>query len=736
MNTDLPKRFLLAGTSLALLWTSSATAQDSDSDAPLMLEEIVVTAQKRSQSIQDVPISVTAFDGAALEDNGAVNLEDLSGIAPNVQLTQMAIIPNVGSFTIRGINFTDPDPNADPKTGVSLDGVPLTRNNGVLMDMFDIESIEVLRGPQGTLYGRNNMAGTIKLVSARPTDEAGGKVKATVGDYGQQILRAVLNSGSFAEGRMRAKIALTHREFDGQHENRFTGSDLGAQEARGARATVAYEGDTFDVTVIADMVDDDFTGPATSNVLNDPDGIGRDGDEYEVHQDVDGYSEFETRGLTLQANRELAAGTLTLVAGHRELEYDTFGDFDGYAAAPDRPRMLPPPFSFFQAFHIRRIADHDQQTVELRFADSHSDRFDYVVGLFHLQEEFNQANFQNVGFPPLPIFFPLDDPDIVPPLLSIGQESKSTALFGQTDIHLNEQVALVVGGRVNTDRKEVGIIRPNGFREGDDVDWDEFTWKLGINYFVHDDLMLYANAATGYKGGGYNSRATLPQNVGPYQPETLLAYEAGMKGDFADGRVRVNTAAFIGNYEDVQSAERRPGAGGFDVLTDNLGDIEISGIELESTFLVTPELTFRANLAYLDAGWEDYTTAGHDFSFLDLKGAADWSGYLGADYALPMGDNELVFHVDLRYSDEYNVNGTTNAGNPVTRVHYDHFYTGSVTSVNAHVAFLGQGGRYRVALYGKNLGDDTFPVSGVHLAGPVVFYGMPRQVGVEFEVNF
>ena len=217
MNTDLPKRFLLAGTSLALLWTSSATAQDSDSDAPLMLEEIVVTAQKRSQSIQDVPISVTAFDGAALEDNGAVNLEDLSGIAPNVQLTQMAIIPNVGSFTIRGINFTDPDPNADPKTGVSLDGVPLTRNNGVLMDMFDIESIEVLRGPQGTLYGRNNMAGTIKLVSARPTDEAGGKVKATVGDYGQQILRAVLNSGSFAEGRMRAKIALTHREFDGVH---------------------------------------------------------------------------------------------------------------------------------------------------------------------------------------------------------------------------------------------------------------------------------------------------------------------------------------------------------------------------------------------------------------------------------------------------------------------------------------------------------------------------------------
>ena len=737
MKTDLRRSFPVASMSLAALLAQSGTAQQANDDAQPMLEEVVVTAQKRSQSIQEVPVAMTAFGGEALEDNGAVNLEDLSGIAPNVQLTQMAIIPNVGSFTIRGINFTDPDPNADPKTGVSLDGVPLTRNNGLLMDMFDIESVEVLRGPQGTLYGRNNMAGTIKLVSARPTEETGGKVKATIGDYGQQILRAVLNSGSFADGRLRAKVAVSHRDFDGQHENLFTGTELGAQQARGGRATVSYEGDRFDVTVIADMVDEEFTGPATSNVLNDPDGIGRDGDEYEVHQDVDGYSDFDTWGLTLQANRELDAGTLTLVAGHREIEYETFGDFDGHAGAPDRPRMLPPPFSFFQAFHVRRIAEHDQQTVELRFADSHSDRFDYVVGLFHVQEEFTQHNFQNVGFPPLPIFFPLDDPDSTPPLLTVGQESESTSFFGQTDINLSERFALVLGGRINMDRKEVGITRPNGFREGDDVDWDEFTWKAGMNYFVNEDVMLYAHAATGYKGGGYNSRATLPQNVGPYEPETLIAYEVGMKGDFAEGRVRLNAAAFTGNYDDVQAAERRPGAAGqFDVLTDNLGDVEISGIELESTFLVTPALTFRANLAYLDAGWEEYLTAGRDFSFLDLKGAAEWSGYLGADYRVPLGNNEIAFHIDLRYSDEYNVNGTTSAGNPVTRVQYDHFYTNSVASVNAHVAFLGQDGRYRVSLYGRNLGDDTYPVSGVHLAGPVVFYGMPRQIGIEFEVNW
>lgn len=739
MNTYSRKAFLAVSMPLALLLAQSVYAQQGDADGQLTLEEIVVTAQKREQSIQDVPISVTALDGAAIENNGAVNIEDLSGVAPNVQLTQMGVIPNVGSFTIRGMNFTDPDPNADPKTGVSLDGVFLTRNNGVLMDMFDIERIEILRGPQGTLYGRNNMAGTINMVSARPTDESGGKFKATVGDFGQQIFRAVLNSGSFADGRMRAKVALSSREFDGQHENVYTGNKLGAQEARGARATLAFDGDGFDITLIADTVTDDFIGPATSNVLNDPDGVGRDGDIYKVYQDVDGYSYFETSGVTLEANNDVSAGTITLVAGSRQLEYETFGDFDGYAGASDRPRQLTrPPFSLFQAFHVRRFADHDQQSVELRFTDSHSDMFDYVIGMFHLQEEFTQRNFQNVGFPPRPQVFPLTDPDRTPHLLTIGQESVSTSFFGQTDINLTDRFALVAGARFNMDNKEVSITRPTGFMEGNDVDWDEFTWKAGFNFYANDDVMFYASAATGYKSGGYNSRATLPQNVGPYEPETLLSWEAGMKGDFADGRVRLNAAAFLGDYKDVHAAERRPGAGGqFDVLTDNLGDVEISGLEIESTFLVSEQLTLRANLAWLDAGWVDYTIGAVDWSFLDLKGATDFNGYLSADYTIPIGQNDLAIHVDARHSSDFNVNGTTNSGNPMTRTSLPFFIADAATTVNANIAWLGgEDGRYRVSLYGRNLTDVTNPVSGVYLSGPVVFYGMPRQVGLEVEVNF
>ena len=740
VQSDLSSVLLALAVALPLLLAQPANAQQPEPAATeglLMLEEIVVTAQKRAQSIQEVPVAISAFDGRIMEDNGAVNLEDLSGIAPNVQISQMAIIPNVGSFTVRGINFTDPDPNADPKTGLSLDGVFLTRNNGVLLDTFDLERVEVLRGPQGTLYGRNNLAGTINLISARPTAEAGGKVKATFGKYGQQIFRAVLNSGGLGEdGRLRTKLALSTRSYDGYSENAFTGAKLGAQDTDGGRATIAYEGDRFDLRLIGDYVKEDYTGPASSNVWNDPDGVGADGDEHKVNQDLDGFSDFETWGMTLEGNRELSVGTLTLVAGYRELEYETFGDFDGWAGRAGRPQGFPlPPFS---AFHIRRVADHDQRSLELRFADSHSDLFDYVLGFFYLKEEFEQANYQNLGFPPLPIFFPLEDPSKAPPLLSIGQESQSVAFFGQTDINVTDQLALVLGGRFTLDEKEVGITRPDGFMEADDVDWDEFTWKAGLNYFVQDDFMLYANAATGYKGGGYNSRATTAANVGPYQPETLISYEVGMKGDFVDGRLRLNAAAFIGDYEDVQSAERRPGnrPGQTDVITDNLGDVEISGVELESTFLLSERLTVQANLAYLDAKWKNYFTSGRDYSYLDLKGVARWSGYLGVDYNVPLGANRLKFHVDARYSDEFNVNGTTNAVNPMTRSHRDHFIADEVVLLNANLTYEGQGGRYRISLYGKNLTDKLNPLSGVHLVAPVVFWGPPRQLGVEVELNF
>jgi len=705
-------RFLLQTLGFALICSTSYAEQ-------AVLEEIVVTAQKREQSIQDVPIAITALDGRELENHGAVNLTALDGVAPNVTIQSLGLIGNIGNVSIRGITFADPDPNADPKTGFALDGVYFTRNSGVLSDSFDIERVEILRGPQGTLFGRNNLSGTINMVSERPTEEAGGKVKVTAGENDQQIFRAAVNSGAFADGRMKAKLSASARTYDGYTKNNATGNDLGAQEANAARGTLVYEGDDFDLTFIGDYSVDRINGPPSSNQAIDLDGTALDGDEYKVFQDLDGYSDLDTWGLMVEANREFEVGTLTVIAAHRDLEYLTFGDFDGRVGT-----IPPPPISF----HIGRDMEHDQQTLEVRFADSHSETFDYVVGMIYAQEEYEQTNLRSTT---------LSISDAAT-LSTNGQEAESFAVFGQTDINVSDKLSFVLGGRMTIDDKSFKIDtvfagQPIAIRDSED--WNEFTWKAGVNYFVNNDVMLYANIATGYKGGGYNSRATIPANAGPYDPETVTSYEIGMKGDFWDQRARVNVAAFFSDYEDIQGSVRRPGANptGTESISQNLGDVENTGIEIETTFILSEKLTLTANLAWLDAEWEDFSADLNnngivtDNTFLEIPYAPDWSGYLGVDFSQPLAAGELNFHLDARYKDEMTLSGT----NPSSV-----FIRDSATRVNGHIEFLPNNEQYSVAVYGRNLTDDESMGSAVQVLFPLVYWEPPREFGVEVQVNF
>lgn len=688
---------------------------------PPVLEEIVVTAQKRAQSVQDVPVAMTAFDARAIEDNGAVNLTDLNGIAPNVILQPEGLVPNTGQIAIRGIAFADPDPNAEPKTGISLDGAFLARNNGILLDAFDIERVEVLRGPQGTLFGRNNLAGTISIVTARPTETAGGRLKATVGENGQQIFRAAVNSGSFADGALRAKFSGSSRTYDGYQKNAFNDNDLGDLESYGGRFTLEYDrGQGFDATLIADYAVEHFNGPASSNEAVDPDGTGLDGDEFTVMQDLDGYSDLDTWGMTFEANRDLEAGTVTLVANYRELDYLTFGDFDG------RVGVTPPPPL---VFHIGRDAEQDQYSVELRFADSHSDLLDYVAGVYYFHEEYSQYNLRSGTTS-------IQDAAV----LSLnGQDADSAAVFGQTDVNLTERLALVLGGRYTWDEKRFDL--DTALQDGTPVTisasetWDQFTWKAGFNYFLNDDTMTYASVATGYKGGGFNSRATVAANIGPYDPEDVISYEIGIKTDLWNKRVRLNGAAFFGEYTDVQGSVRRPGGNptGTEAITQNLGDSDISGVELEGVWLASERLTLTANLAFLDAEWSDFVAdlnndgIATDNSDLDIAGAPEWSAFAALDYDQPLAGGVLSIHVDARYSDRYNTWGRDNA---------DVFYRDDVTLFNGYVEYAPASERYRISVYGRNLSDETVKSGTVAVLFPLTYYQPPREFGVEAQWNF
>lgn len=720
MNFKLRREFPAVGAmALLLLLTQPAAAQQPRSDGQLVVYEVIVTAQKREQSIQEVPIAITAMDGNLLESNGANNITDLHGIAPNVILTEIGLVPNIGKIAIRGMAFLDPDPNADPKTGFALDGVPLTRNAGILNDAFDIERVEILRGPQGTLFGRNNLAGTINMVSARPTEEAGGKIKITVGENGLRTVRAVANTGSFADGLLRAKVAGVTRDYDGYYKNAFTGNKLGDTAADGGRLTLALDNGRFDATVIADYQQEDVIGPGISNHMLDPYGTGYDGDKYIVNQNLDGFSDLETWGLTLESNLETDLGIFTLVAGTRDLEYFTYGDFDG------RPGRLPPPPI---QFHLGRETEHDQQTVELRFADSHSDTLDYVLGVFYLQEEY-ETHIHTNNFT-----VPLEQARIT---ARNSQKAKSLAFFGQTDVWVSERLSLILGGRITLDDKEFEQqqMTPPFAHLTPDGEWDEFTWKAGLNYRFHDDLMAYATVATGYKGGGFNARASVPWNIGPYGSETVTSYEAGMKGDFLDKRMRINAAAFFADYADIVGVVRRPNAQprGSEAIQETLGDADIFGIEFETTFLVNEYLSLNFNAGYLDAKWRNFYVDLNndgmktDNTHLDLPNAPKWTLYGDVEYRLPVAGGALTLHGDARYMSRHVLLDQVDA--PV-------FHRQARTIFNAFVAYAPDGGRYRISAYGKNLSDESIRVGALNVVWIQNFFHRPREFGVEAQLNF
>jgi iron complex outermembrane recepter protein len=704
---------------------------------PQAIEEIVVTAQKRAQSQQDVPISVAAFTGNMVETAGAYNITGINGLAPNIILQTQGLVPNVPMFAIRGMNHSDPDPNSDPKISTVIDGVYVPYVAGALLDLFDLERVEILRGPQGTLFGKNNLAGTVNVTTARPTGELGGRARVTVGDNGLRHYRAQINSPSFADDTLAAKLAVSKRDYDGYSRNITTGNRLGGSDVRAARGTIMYTPQgNFDATLIVDHTKDETDGPS-GHSLGVP---AIDGSVYRSALSFDPYTETKTTGITLQANWALDYGDIALVGGHRGLEYWNRGDFDGL---PNTPGL-----------DVVRDFDGDYQSVELRFSSPLERRFDYVAGIYYIQNTWDQVN--DVVVNPVVGTFGINE-----------QDTTSYALFAQGNYHVSEALTLTLGGRYSRDEKEYSLFSQtlvNGapissFTASLDETWNNFSPRVAAEYRPVDNVMLYASVSSGYKGGGYNSRGTLPENIGPYDEETVTAYEIGLKSDWLDGLLRVNGAVFLNKFEDLQSSVTRQGAVRTENITTNIAKAETSGIEMEMTWLATANLRLGLNLAYLHSEFTEFCDdvdgpspapftsdcggpitpvlvdgatqylVAEDQTHLDLANAPKVSGSLSLDYDLPVAAGTVEFHGDVRYTDEYNTWGRDNDPG---------FVRDSVALVNAHIAFQDAAERYTLRLYGRNLTDREV-LSGAIRTGvnPLIqFYQPPREFGLEATANF
>jgi iron complex outermembrane recepter protein len=742
----------IAGPALLGALATPAWAQSSSSPEAAAEGEVIVTAQRRSESIQDVPISIAAFTPETIEAPGANNLTGLNGLVPNVVLQTQGLVPNIPMLSIRGMSSSDPDPNADPKVSTIVDGVYVPFASGTMLDMFDIERVEILKGPQGVLFGKNNLAGTFAITTARPTDEFQIDTRATFGSNGLRQIRGRINSGRFADDMLAAKFSFNLRNYDGYSRNVITGNDLNTDMVQFFRGALDFapEG-PFSSTLVLDWTKQKVNGPAPHTVDNGSaaylqiPAIARS-DVRVSAVNFDPLSNTKTYGASWTGNLDVGAGQITAVVGYRDIEYLTRGDFDGL--------ITPNP-----GLDVTRQFAGESTSAELRYVSPSGGFFDYVVGLYVQSDEWNQNN--TVRSTPTALS-----------TSALRQSTDSRAVFALMNIHPMDALTISLGGRYSEDEKSYLIdaqVRNNGvfvpassFAGTFQKDWNQFSPRVTASYNFTSDVMAYASYSQGYKAGGFNSRGTVRENVGPYDPETVDAYEIGAKTDWFDRLLRFNATVFLNQFEDLQGAVTRQGAVRSENVTTNIAAAETYGLELEAVLRPRTGLTITGNFARLYAKYTEFcadvdgvftngaaeprqcgpaapvllngTPTGTfsvpvDSTNLELGNAPPYSASLSADYKFETPYGEVGLHGDGRYTSRYNTWGRSNNAA---------FFRDEVVIFNASVSLASVNDRWSITLYGRNLTDETV-LSGATQAGavPIVqFYQPPKEFGIDLTARF
>ncbi|WP_415288144.1 TonB-dependent receptor [Brevundimonas sp. S1H14] len=717
--------WLKCGAALAIVGASPVMAQEAPAFEPqaAAVADIVVTAQRREQRLQDVPLAVSAFSMESLEDGKVESLLNLDGKVPNVVLAPVGAYPFASAFYIRGLGYADVESSFEPSVGVELDGVYLSRNVGAVQDFFDIGGVTILRGPQGTLYGRNTIGGVVSVQSRRPSFDFGARAQATFGSNGRQELRAGVE-GALVEDRLAGKFSFLTKTYDGYIKN-YDGRDMGAQDVTSMRGALLWTPTaSFDATLIVDYTKDKGTGTAFENAslpsmvlpgFGEP--ADTDGDPFLSHVGDDIFSDLEALGVTLNANWDLGPVKLTSITGYRKTDTEVLSDFDG----------TPTPF-----MTVHRDETHDQFSQELRLASNTDGPLTYVVGAYYMTQEYDIATGQ---------FGTVFGSPTAGSTIYTQQKADSWAVFGQADYEVLPGLTVTAGGRYSKEEKTFTtqpLFYPNA--ETFEASFDDFSPKVGVSYKWSDTLMTYAQYSRGFRAGGFNGRAGSFLAVGPYDSETVDSYEVGVKSDLFDRRLRLNAAVFTSDYQDMQQSVQQliPGTLINQTLVSNVGAATISGFEAEATALLTDVFTISASVGYLDASYDEFMAdlgdglGVIDRTYLPMPYAPKWSNSVTFNYKDDFDFGRVTAQASVRHmTDMYTSFSTLNATTDLTMRQ-------SNTVVDGSLSLELPDGRWRVSLWGKNLTDElvinnTFGVGNL-LASRV--YQPPREIGVDLSLTF
>ena len=583
----------------------AAGAQEGGGTA---LEEVIVTAQKRAQNLQDIPIAVTAFSTADIERRNFSNIAQLADFTPNVifdTTTSISGLSSGAAVFIRGIGQIDFGLTTDPGVGTYVDGVYMSRSVGGVLDTLDIERIEILRGPQGTLFGRNTMGGALNITSQRPGREFGGLAELTLGDFDRIDVRAAVDLP--LGDTLGLRLAASSKQRDGYVDRLLVGDVLGDENRQSFRAALLWTpSNRFELYATADyaQIDEASAGSVLAGITQAPnvivynlfdapgnhvpgfgDGIPYD-ERFITHDPDTTYADGPTG-----TNLDIGGAALTLVWSLESLEIKsitayrtTSGEF---FRDPDNSPLVITHTS-------NPDYDHEQLTQEFTFTGE-AGPLEYVAGLFYLTEEGTDNVFVPLA-PSLGFITNLADID-----------NDSAAVYGQATWHVTDQLRLTGGLRYTEDDKTFtpfqrilfgaagpapGVSVPLIPDDTVDARFDQATGRLAVEFKQNDEALYYASFTQGFKSGGFNFRYVVPRDEAlAFDPETVDSYELGFKWQGAEDRLRLNANVFFMDYQDIQVQVFEVGGG---PLTQNAGTADIRGAELELMAVPTPSAQPRA----------------------------------------------------------------------------------------------------------------------------------------------
>ncbi len=730
----------------------------------MAIEEVVVTARRRAESLQDSPVSITAVTANDITNRSLNTISDIAEFTPNLEFSSSAPIGGAGNAAIvfiRGIGQTDFIVTTDSGVGLFLDGVYLGRAVGGVFDTMDFERIEVLRGPQGTLFGKNTIGGAISLVSQKPQDEFSGNARIVTGSRNRIDVNGAVNL-PIVDNKLMARVAFSSNDQDGYTRRLGDGKLLGDRNSSSARGTIRWlprenlevllSGDGYRQRMNGAPITLGYADPSAQlaglyNILVAPafgtqyDSRWITDDPHTTNATGPAFSDTDVWGTSATITWETGPATLKSISGYRQLTSEFGRDADGS------------PLPYVET--IDRV-EQDQFSQELQLSGLALDsRLNWLIGAYYFREDATQRTNVNLGVGlydaleslPGPLFpggpggagNPANAGLDLQILSDLAVKNTSYAAFGQASYALTEKFSITAGLRYTYDKKNLvsSLYRENAGVFAfpptlQEENWDSFSPKASLEYKWTDALMTYASVSRGFKSGGFNGRPVAAEALRPFDPEFVTSYEAGLKSEWLDRRLRLNAAYYYTDYKDIQlTIATAAQDGSFIFVTENAAKGRVQGFEIEMQARPAQGLEITGGVGYTDAQYTELDPGATVTLDTKFPKAPKWSLNGAIQYSVPVDDFVIVtIRGDYAYKsklfhDPINSPGGSQDG---------------YSLINAKLSLSNMDETWQLALFGKNLTNKNYMTNAygdaINFGYTETYYGPPREWGLSLEARF